>query len=117
MILKTPRADAILHWAHSQIGKPFDSGALSPKVFLADPFVGSIESRDWRDPAKWFCAEYLICAFEDGEYWGPGVKCPVMKNRLTPADDYQIFMMDPNFVNRDTFFDPIEDIAMGPYES
>ena len=38
-------------------------------------------------------------------------------NRVTPGDLYEIFMMDPNFVNRDTFFDPIEDLAMGPYEN
>ena len=117
MTLNTPQARAILDFARAQIGKQFDSGALSPKVFLADPFVGSVESRDWRDPTSWFCAELVICAFEAGAYWGPGVKCPILKNRVTPGDLYEIFMMDPNFTNRNTFFDPVQDLAMGPYEN
>lgn len=118
MTLRTQRAEAILTYAHAQIGRPFDGGALSPKVFLYDPFIGSVEDkRDWRDPSAWFCAELAICAFERGGYWGDGVQCPVLKNRITPADLYEIFMMDPNFVNRSTFFDPIEDLAMGPYEN
>lgn len=118
MVLQTPRAKDIYDYAHAQIGKPFDSGALSPKVFLADPFIGSVEDkRNFREPSKWFCAELVICAFEEGVYWGPGVKCPILKNRVTPGDLYEIFMMDPNFVNRDTFFNPIEDLPMGPYEN
>jgi hypothetical protein len=118
MTLNTPTAKAILDYARSQIGRPFDSGALSPKVFLADPYLGAVEDkRDWREPTRWFCAELVICAFEHGGYWGPGVQCPILKNRVTPGDLYEIFMMDPNFVNRDTFFDPIEDLPMGPYES
>lgn len=116
MILKTPQADAILAFAKSQIGKPFDSGALSPKVFLADPFYGSVESRDWHNPNQWFCAELVICSFEEGGYWGPGVKVPIYKNRVTPADYYTLHMMDPNFVNRETFFNPVPDLQMGPYE-
>lgn len=116
MVLTTERADAILEWAKGQIGKPFDSGALSPKVFLSDPFYGEVESRNWRDPDKWFCAEYVICAFENGGYWGPGVKVPIKKNRVTPADNTMVFMMDLNLVNRTTWLDPVPEIAMGPYE-
>lgn len=116
MILQTDRADAILEWAKSQIGKPFDSGALSPKVFLSDPFYGEVESRNWRDPDKWFCAEYVICAFENGGYWGSGVKVPIKKNRVTPADNTMVFMMDPNLQNRTTWLDPVDSIAMGPNE-
>jgi hypothetical protein len=116
MVLQTDRADAILAWAKTQIGKPFDNGALSPKVFLSDPFYGEVESRNWRDPDKWFCAEYVICAFENGGYWGSGVKVPIKKNRVTPADGTMVFMMDPNLQNRATWLDPIPEIAMGPYE-
>jgi hypothetical protein len=116
MILFTPRVNEILAYAHKQIGKPFDSGALNPKVFLSDPFLGDIESRDWRDPHKWFCAEYSVCCFEQGNYWGDGVKCPMMKNRITPADEFLIFMMDSAFVNRDTFFEPLHDLKMWPNE-
>ena len=116
MIIKTDKADAILAYAKKQIGRPFDSSALSPKVFLADPFYGSVESRDWRDPNQWFCAELIICAFEKGEYWGAGVKVPILKNRITPADAHMIFLMDPNFINRETFLDPIPNIKMGIHE-
>lgn len=116
MILQTGQAEAILDWAKGEIGKPFDSGALSPKVFLSDPFYGEVESRNWRDPDKWFCAEYVVCAFENGGYWGPGVKIPIKKNRVTPADSTMIFLMDPNLVNRTTWLDPVGGIAMGPNE-
>ena len=117
MILRTDRADAILAYAHKQVGKPFDSGALSPKVFLTDPFYRAMEGdRDWRNPEQWFCMELVICAMEEGGYWGPGVKVRVKKNRITPGDGYTMFMMDPNFVNADTFFDPIPMLKMGRYE-
>lgn len=116
MILLTPRADAILDFAKAQVGKPFDSGALSPKVFLADPFYRAIEGdRDWRDPDMWFCMELVICAFEAGGYWGG--KVPIKKNRVTPGDGYMIFMMDPNFINKYVFFDPIPSLKMGIYET
>lgn len=116
MVIKTDRADAILAWAKTQIGKPFDSGALSAKVFLSDPFYGDVESRDWRDPNKWFCMEYVICALENGAYWGPGVNVMIKKNRVTPADGTMVFLMDPNLQNRTTWLDPIPSIAMGPDE-
>jgi len=116
MILQTPKADEILEWTISQIGKPFDSAALSPKVFLSDPFVGDVEARDWRDPHQWFCMELIICAFENGNYWGPGVKVPIKKNRVTPADGTMVFMMDPNLLNRTTWLDPIKDVRMGRHE-
>ena len=116
MVLQTDRADAILEWARTQIGKPFDGGALAPKVFLSDPFYGEVESRNWRDPDKWFCAEYAVCAFEDGGYWGPGRKVSIKKNRVTPADLSMIFIMDPNLQNWATWLDPVPSIAMGPYE-
>jgi hypothetical protein len=118
MILRTNRADAILKFAHDQVGKPFDSGALSPKVFLGDPFYKEMEgNRDWRDPTKWFCMELVICAFEAGGYLGDDGQVPIKKNRVTPGDGYMAFMLDPNFVNRDTFFDPVPMLKMGPYET
>ncbi len=118
MVIRTDRADAILAFAHAQIGKPFDNGALSPKVFLSDPFYREMEGdRDWRNPDIWFCAEMKVCSFEGGAYFGQGIQVPIKKNRVTPGDLYTMFMMDPNFVNRDTFFDPIPTIKMGRYET
>ena len=116
MIFQTERVKDILTFAHSQVGRPFDSGALSPKVFLSDPFYGTVESRDWRQPDKWFCAELIVTAMEVGGFWGPGIKFTVMKNRVTPADLSMVLMMDPRLINRDTWLDPIADIVMGPNE-
>lgn len=108
--------EAILFYAHSQVGRPFDSAALSPKIFLSDPFYGAVESRDWRDPNKWFCQELVVCSLETGGFWGVGVKCPILKNRITPADGTMILMMDHRLLNRDTWLAPISGISMGRYE-
>lgn len=116
VIIRTDRADAILAFARKQIGRPFDVSALSPRVFLSDPFYGDVESRDWRHPDKWFCAEYAACSFEDGAYWGKGEKCPIKKNRITPTDFHLILLMDPHVMNRSTMFDPVPTLRMGRYE-
>ena len=114
--LKTDRADAILAFAREQIGKPFDTGALSPRVFLSDPFYGAVESRDWRHPDKWFCAEMAVCSLEEGGYWGEGAKLPIKKNRITPADLHLMLLMDCHVSNRDTMMYPIQNIKMGDHE-
>lgn len=116
VILKTDRANDVLAFLHDQISKPFDKGALSPRIFLSDPFYGDVESRDWRHPDKWFCAELAVCALEDGGYWGKGIKLPIKKNRVTPADFHLMLMMDRNVINRETMMLPIPTIKMGPHE-
>ncbi len=114
MVLTTDRANAILDYAKAQVGKPFDAGAIHPKVFLADPLKA--QPRDWREPSKWFCMELIIVSCEKGGLWGDGVLIPYDKDRITPADGYMIFMMAPYFMNRATFFDPLHTLKMGIYE-
>lgn len=112
--LQTDKADAVLAFAHGQIGKPFDTGALNPKVFLSDPFYGDVEARDWRNPDWWFCAEMWTCSLEEGRFWDE--KLPIKKNRITPADLHMILMMDSRVVDRHMMMWPIPFIKMGRHE-
>ena len=64
----------------SQLGKPFDTDALKPSVFLSSEF----HNRDWRTDDSWFCAEMSGRAVEEApllDWTIPGIK-----NRITPAD-------------------------------
>jgi hypothetical protein len=53
-----------IKFARSQIGKPFDNGALYH--FLRDRAGLTPVKRDWRDPDSWFCSEFLVRAVEVG---------------------------------------------------
>jgi len=109
-VIKTDKADAILAAAMSQIGKPFDTGAVKLRTFLNDkPF-----SRDWRDTGKWFCSEWAAWSFEQGGYWCHELIWP--KNRLTPSDFLCMFITDPNFVNWNEFWSPIAGLKLHPKE-
>lgn len=86
--------------ARSQIGKPFDNGALFG--FLTDLGHGNrlphlVEqvlphvalSRDWRDPSSWFCSEYVVWSCEMGRLWSwPLAVC---KERVSPGDSLLLF--------------------------
>ena len=113
MIIRTDRADAIIAYAKSQVGKPFDNGAL--RNFLSIKFPNAVDARDWRHPDRWFCAELVIVSFEQGGYWN-GEQLPWPKTRVSPTDTFFAFMMDPNFINKRTFFqvDPL--LKMGVHE-
>ncbi len=78
--LQTGGADAIIGLAKTQIGKPFDNGALSG--FLDD--MGHTKKRDWRDHGAWFCSEFVAWALEASHFF-PFTLIPA-KNRITPAD-------------------------------
>jgi hypothetical protein len=105
MIIETDKAQFILAAALSQLGKPFDNGALYR--FLSE---GVAHTRDWRDPDMWFCAEMPPWAFERGAYWWPE-ELIWPKDRFTPTDLIMLFQMDPNFVNRKTFWDKVSDMV------
>lgn len=64
----------------AQLGKPFDSGALSPFAFLSPNFA----ERDWRIDDLWWCAELMGRASE----MAPLLDWPIpgIKNRITCAD-------------------------------
>ena len=110
MILKTPLAVAIYTSALSQLGKPFDNSAL--KDFLSSQFPGY---RDWRDKGAWFCAELAVWAVESAGYYGEYLPWP--KNRVSPTDQLLIHVNDPNWINRDTFWDPIPELTLAKWES
>lgn len=65
-------SDAVLEYAKSQLGKPYDwIGVLN--------FV--VQDSDWMDEDKWFCSELVAWAFEmAGDPLIRGVS-----NRITPA--------------------------------
>jgi hypothetical protein len=98
MVISTNRANDIRRIALSQLGKPFDNGAL--KDFLSDSFPGR---RDWRLTDSWFCAELVVWAMEVGGFWDIPLEWP--KNRVSPTDILLIMLMDPRWVNRETFWD------------
>lgn len=64
-----------LFWefAHAQIGKPYDKLAI----------VGFAFRRDWRDPSKWFCSEYVTRCLEYSGWLYLPRSIPV--NRISPA--------------------------------
>lgn len=97
MIIATSRADDVRAIARTQLGKPFDNGAL--RDMIGDKFPGE---RDWRIDDCWFCSELLAWAMETaGMFDGP---LPWPKNRLTPTDLLVLFLLDSRWVNRDTFW-------------
>ena len=110
MVIRTPKADAIIDMAMSQLGKPFDASALSD--FISDDFPGV---RDWRNNGTWFCAEWVIWSFETAGYWAPA-ELLWPKNRVSPTDIFLIFMFDTNWVNRDTFWSPVHGMTLGTKE-
>jgi hypothetical protein len=76
--ISTPHAERIIEIAKSQIGKPFDNGALYD--FLSD----NPGDRQWRNKDKWFCSELVAFALEGAGLF-PYTLIPA-KNRITPAD-------------------------------
>lgn len=114
MVLKTDKADAIIAFAKMQLGKPFDKSALYRFLLPTTP-----GTRDWRDPTSWYCAEYVIRAIESSGYFVPilgKVQIPLPMDHISPADLLEILLMDPNWVNRDTFWQPILGLTLDPYE-
>ena len=94
--LQTNKADALIRRAKTQIGKPFDNGALYN--FLDD--MGHAPKRNWRDHGAWFCSEFVTWVLEgdkgltDVELVVGGLESGGFfpyslisaKNRITPAD-------------------------------
>lgn len=89
--VRTDKAEAIRSRARTQIGKPFDNGALYE--FLSD----KPGDRDWRDTASWFCSELVIWAteLENAFPW----QLLVAKNRVSPSDSLIVF--NPLIIDED----------------
>jgi hypothetical protein len=77
-------ADKVLDVARSQIGKPFDNGALWG--FLGDLAYGApkIRPAPWDDEMSWFCSEYIAFCLVRGGFFP--YKLIVRKERISPAD-------------------------------
>jgi hypothetical protein len=74
-------------WGRAQIGVPFDSKALYH--FLRDRGGLKTIHRDWRDPAQWFCSEFVIRAAEIGGLFT--YPLAVEKDVISPNDTLLIF--------------------------
>jgi hypothetical protein len=105
-VIATPLADRIYELARSQLGKPFDSGAM--KSFFGE------EDRNWEETECWFCSELVAWCFMKAPYWS----IPIMwaKNRVTPGDFIGWFTFDPNFRNREQFLSQIPGLMLGKKE-
>ena len=111
MILATPRADDIRRMASTQLGKNYDNSSMWS--FIDDKFPGV---RDWRLNENWFCSELALWAMEVGHFWGPKpLQWP--KNRVTPTDLLLMCIHDERWINRDTFWDPVPGLVLGPGET
>lgn len=61
-------------WARTQLGKPYDWGAIT----------GILLNHDWRKEGSWFCSELVAAAFERADY---PLFDPMMDvQRITPRD-------------------------------
>ena len=109
MILRTDKADAVIAAAMVDLGAAFDDTSLWD--FLSSQFPGA---RDWRTPGKWFCSEHKLCKLEDGGFFA--YKLPWPKNRVSPTDLLLLLLMDERWTNRETFWNPVEGLPLGPGE-
>jgi hypothetical protein len=101
------RKARFIDFCMAQLGQSFDSGALSPKVFLSPHF----EWREWRTPGKWFCAELMARATEEAPLLDWAI--PGIKNRVTPAD--LILLLAPLY-NFHMARKPITGLKLEPWE-
>lgn len=76
--INTDKTDAIIARGRSQIGKPFDNGALY--AFFNPSHV----NRNWRELEQWFCSEWFIWSCES-EGLFPYDLCVPM-NMINPND-------------------------------
>jgi hypothetical protein len=110
MVIETDRLDDIINIALTQLGKDFDNSGI--KDFMSDKFPGM---RDWRLNNSWFCAELAMWAMETGGLWQP-YRVIWPRNRVSPTDIVLTLLMDPRFVNRATFWEPVPGLELGPHE-
>ena len=66
---------AFYDYAHSQIGKPYDTDGIRRFIFN--------QERDWRDPASWWCSEFGVYCGEVAKVIPP---IPLSITHITPGD-------------------------------
>lgn len=86
-------------WAKQQEGKPFDQDAIYAFLHRRLGRPSRKYARDWRDPVKWFCAEYCLRAPEIGGLFPHQLITP--RNEVTPNDDLIYF--NPYMTNVEDF--------------
>jgi uncharacterized protein YycO len=64
----------IINRALSQIGKPYDCGAI----------INLVRQRNWREEGKWFCSEFAAWAFEMENF--PLLNPKMQAWRISPRD-------------------------------
>ena len=72
--VRCPNPKAVLDYARSQTGKPYD--------FLA--IFSFLVRRDWKNPSSWFCSELVYQSFHEGGF--PLLSDNIPMNRITPRD-------------------------------
>jgi hypothetical protein len=65
---------AILGFARTQIGKPYDWTAI----------LALLMDRDWRDSGAWFCSELVVAALEAVGFWPRPWAFPYRPNEIDP---------------------------------
>ncbi len=93
--------DTTIEFALAQREKPFDKGALH--AFLRDRAGLSVVRRDWRDPARWYCAELIVRAPEVGGLFPYDLA--ITKDVVSPNDTLLIF--NPFVVNLEAFTEAV----------
>ncbi len=89
--IKTDKSDAIIRRGWSQIGKPFDNGAL---YAFFNPFG---KKRDWREQAQWFCSEWFIWSCESEGLFPYNLCVPM--DMINPNDT--MLLLNPFMSNGD----------------
>lgn len=90
--VRTPKAEAVVVRALTQLDKPFDNEALWA-------FLGTQPgTRDWRDSSAWFCSELVTWAEEVEHVFDWPLL--IAKNRVSPNDSLIINnpLIDPSDV-------------------
>lgn len=95
----------------AQLGKPFDSEAVSVKAFFSDDDDFSVV-RDWREESKWYCSEQLIWGLEAARLFN--YELIVAKNRVTPAT--ALIIINPYMTNVRQFYGRIPGLMLGKQE-
>jgi len=100
--------DAFINFCLDQLGKPFDSEALSMKLMFSTDWT----DRDWRDDRRWFCAEMLTRAAEVSGLLTWQLAC--LKSRVSPSD--LLLIINPLMPTIEDFWAPIPGVKLGRYE-
>ena len=78
------QAAACYAFLTSELGKPYDLGAIADLALGAVRPIAGESQEDWRDPAAWFCSELVMAALDHAGLFPNGL--PVTPRHITPRD-------------------------------